>query len=159
MGKKIKQDPAEILEQKLEGLQRRREFRRLIVECAVLVGAIYVLLHYIIGIAFVSGCSMEPTLHDGELVVFYRLDKEYRKDDIVIIQREDRIHYVKRIAACGNEQVETSEEGVETPYKVPAGAYFVLGDNRADSIDSRTFGAIDQDEIIGRVFFHLGMTQ
>lgn len=159
MGKKIKQDPAEVLEEKLDVLQRRREFRRLFVECVILVGAIYVLLHYIIGIAFISGNSMEPTLLDGELVVFYRLDREYRKDDIVIIQREDNIQYVKRIAACGNERVETSEEGVEIPYEVPAGAYFVLGDNREDSIDSRTFGVIRHEEIVGRVFFHLGMTQ
>ncbi|MCI8556580.1 MAG: signal peptidase I [Lachnospiraceae bacterium] len=159
MGKRIKQDPAVILEEKLDRLQRRREFKQLFAESVILVGAIYVLLHYIIGIAFVSGSSMEPTLLDGELVVFYRLDKEYRKDDIVIIQCEDGIQYVKRIAACGNEQVEISEEGVETSYEVPAGTYFVLGDNQADSIDSRMFGAVKQEEIVGRVFFHLGMTQ
>ena len=142
----------------MDRLQRRREFKQLFAESVILVGAIYVLLHYIIGIAFVSGSSMEPTLLDGELVVFYRLDKEYRKDDIVIIQRKDGIQYVKRIAACGNEQVEISEEGVETSYEVPAGTYFVLGDNRNNSDDSRygDVGNIQKKNIEGGLWFVAG---
>lgn len=158
MGKEQKRSPDEILEYKLDRLRRRREFRQIFVECLVLVGAVYVLLQYIIGIAFVSGGSMEPTLLNGELVVFYRLDREYRKDDIVVFRREDDIQYIKRIAACGGEQVSADAEG-EEPYEVPGGAYFVLGDHLEDSVDSRSFGVIWQDEIEGRVFFHLGMTR
>ena len=50
-------------------------------------------------------------------------------------------------------------EDITFPYTVPEGCYFVLGDNRENSSDSRSFGAVPLDEITGRVFFHLGMTK
>ncbi len=159
MKKEIKRTPDEVLEARLGGLHRRQEFRQILIECMLLAGLIYVLLHYIIGITFVNGDSMEPTLKGGELVVFYRLDQEYQKGDIVIVRPEDGQQYVNRIIACGNERVDAAEEGVETPCDVPAGCYFVLGDNRQDSEDSRTFGAVEKERIAGRVFFHLGMTR
>lgn len=159
MKKEIKWNPDEILEAKLYKLHHRREFRQALIECVALAGIVYVLLHYIIGITFVSGRSMEPTLVDGELVIFYRLDQEYQKGDIVIIRQEDNTQFVRRIIACGNERVETIEEGVEVPFEIPSESYFVLGDNQADFIDSRTFGAVRKEEIVGRVFFHLGMTR
>ncbi len=159
MGKEQKQNPEEVLERKLDRLRRRREFCQIFIECLVLVGTIYVLLHYVVGIAFVSGGSMEPTLLNGELVVFYRLDQDYRDGDIVVIRREDDIQYIKRIAACGGELVDDTVEGVEEACEVPGGAYFVLGDHLEDSVDSRSFGVVWPKEIEGRVFFHLGMTR
>ena len=159
MKKEIKRNPDEVLDARLNRLQHRREFRQILIECIVLAGLIYVLLHYIIGIALVSGSSMEPALSDGELVIFYRLDQEYQKGDIVIIQRENDIQYVKRIAARGNERIEIDEDGGETPFDVPAGSYYVLGDNREDSIDSRSFGAVKKEEIVGRVIFHGGVAR
>ena len=122
-------------------------------------------------------------MKDGELVVFYRLDQVYQKDDIVIVGRDGGTEYIKRIVAESGDTLELSEEGklsvngteedrlavsgqtlpnvdgVEFPYTVPDGCYFVLGDNRENSQDSRTFGAVSQEEIRGRVFFHLGMAK
>jgi len=183
MRKEVRQTPNEILEEKIDKLQRSREWKHFLVECVVLAAAIYVLFHYIIGIAFVSGSSMEPSLKDGELVVFYRLDQGYRENDIVIIHREGNLEYIKRIVAAGGDTVELSDEGkllvngvpeasgtvftetratsenVTFPYEVPKGCYFVLGDNRVNSKDSRIFGAVPEAEITGRVFFHLGIAQ
>ena len=120
---------------------------------------------------------------DGELVVFYRLDQAYQPGDIVIIHRSDNIEYIKRVVAEPGDTVELSEEGallvngeeeeglagmgktlpvqdgVEFPYAVPENCYFVLGDNRENSLDSRSFGVVKEEEITGRVFFHLGMTK
>ncbi len=182
MKKDEKQSVDEILEEKIEKVQRKREWKRFLIECVVVVTAVYLIFHYCIGLAFVSGHSMEPALKDGELVVFYRLDQAYQTDDIVIIHREENVEYVKRIVAEPGDVVELSEDGVllvngspedrevlgetlpvsggvEFPCTVPEGSYFVLGDNRENSRDSRVFGAVPREEITGRVFFHLGMTQ
>ena len=61
-----------------------------------------------------------------------------------------------RLAVSG--QTLPEDGSIEFPYTVLEGSYFVLGDNRENSSDSRSFGAVSQDEIVGRVFFHLGMT-
>ena len=171
MKKVGKQSVEEILEGKIEKVQRRREWKRFLVECVVVVAAVYIIFHYCIGLAFVSGHSMEPSLKDGELVVFYRLDQAYQPGDIVIIHRSDNIEYIKRVVAEPGDTVELSEglagmgktlpvqDGVEFPYAVPENCYFVLGDNRENSLDSRSFGVVKEEEITGRVFFHLGMTK
>lgn len=175
MEKEVKQNPEKILEEKIEKIQRRHEWKQFLLECVIIVVAVYATFHYIIGIAFVSGHSMEPTLKDGEMVLYYRLDKEYQKDDIVIVRRGEGVYYIKRAVACGGGHVDLNEEGnllvdgevqsgtlpieggIGFPYEVPEGSYFVLGDNRMVSKDSRTFGAVAKKEIVGRVFLHLGM--
>ncbi len=172
----------EILDEKIERVQRRREWKRFLLECLVIAAAVYLIFHYCIGLAVVSGHSMEPSLRNGELVVFYRLDQAYQTDDIVIIHRAENVEYIKRIIAGPGDVVELTEEGdllvngegeerivsgrtlplsedITFPYTVPEGCYFVLGDNRENSSDSRSFGAVPLDEITGRVFFHLGMTK
>ncbi len=183
MSKKGLQTPEEILDEKIDKLQRGRERKRFVVECLVLAAAIYVVFQYVIGIAFVNGDSMQPTLQDGELVVFYRLDQEYQKDDLVIFRQEGGQEYLKRIVAAENETVDMDEEGrllvnevpeerkfingtleletesVAYPYKVSKNCYFVLGDNRENSRDSRAYGEVKEGAIVGRVFFHLGLTK
>ena len=182
MKKEERQSVDEILEDRIEKVQRRREWRRFLVECVVIVAAVYLIFHYCIGLAFVSGHSMEPSLKDGQLLVFYRLHSSYQPDDIVIVHRQENVEYIKRIVAEPGDVLELTEDGallvngeeesgrmtagatlpasdgVEFPYTVPEGCYFVLGDNRENSQDSRVFGAVRKEEITGRAFFHLGMT-
>lgn len=173
----------EILEDRIEAVQRRRELRRFLTECIVAAAVVYLVFHYVAGLAFVSGSSMEPSLKDGELVFFYRLDSEYQTGDIVVIHREENMEYIKRIAAEPGDVVELTENGevlvngrpeegfpdggwtapsgdaVSYPCTVPENCYFVLGDNREKSKDSRSFGVVAEDEIIGRVCVHLGMAR
>lgn len=172
-----------ILEERKRRLYGRREFRRFVVECVVLAALIYAAFHYVIGLAVVSGSSMEPGLTDGEAVLFYRLDESYQTNDLVIIHRADGVEYIKRVVAEPGDVVELSEEGallvngklreistavgktqstsaeVAYPYTVPADSYFVLGDNRENSKDSRSFGAVKAADITGRVFVYMGMTR
>ncbi len=173
--------PDEVLEGKIDRIHRKREWRRFWIECVLMFVVLYFLFHNIIGIAFVSGHSMEPTLKDGELLLFYRLDKEYQTGDLIIVRREEDVEYIKRVVADGQDRIELDEDGIvwingeqeqgsylyaQTypisdqivfPYEVPEDSYFVMGDNRENSKDSRMFGAVSSDEITGRVFFHMGM--
>jgi signal peptidase I len=123
----------------------------------------------------VYGQSMEPNLHPNQRLIVdklsYRLHSPQR-DDIVVVDLPDMEEMlVKRIIALPGERVEVRRGVVHvngapipepyahdlTPYDMapltlePL-SYFVMGDNRGNSNDSRSFGPITRDEIVGRVW-------
>lgn len=175
------QDPEEILDNRIERVQRKRETSRSVLELLIFIAVGYVVFFYIIGVVRVQGVSMTPNLRDGELLLFYRLDKQYKEGDIVLIHMGDHTEFVKRIVAVEGDTVDLEEETgtllvngepLEEPYiysktypttdkvtfplKVGAGEVFVLGDNREVSRDSREFGCVRVSEITGRVLLHGG---
>lgn len=141
---------------------------------AVVLAAIIVLF---VARAFtVDGPSMQPTLHTGERLlidkVTYRLRDPHRGDVVVFRYPSDpRQYYIKRVVGLPGDEIRITggllhingtaihEEytigpifGEYGPYTVPDGRYFVLGDNRNNSEDSRSHrvGAVPRDLIIGR---------
>lgn len=141
-----------------------------LVIAAVVAGLV---LTRIFALIRVDGSSMEPTLIDGE-VLFLRRTKEVRAGDIAGIHYGEKI-LLKRVIGMPGDEIEIDEEGgvyvngrlleepylakkslerceLEFPVKVPEGAFFVLGDNRPVSIDSRdgSVGYIKEDQIVGR---------
>ncbi|WP_077325867.1 signal peptidase I [Virgibacillus siamensis] len=147
---------------------------------AILIAVIlaFLLRSFVFATSIVEGESMEPTLEDGETILFNKfvyLTGEPERGDIVIIDRPIK-NYVKRIIALPGETIEVknhvlyidgkkyeetfiSEEarnhtGNFGPYTVPENEYFVMGDNREISMDSRNgLGFIQEDTIIGRSEF------
>lgn len=124
----------------------------------------------------VPSASMMPTLRPGDHVVVdklaYRFGEPHRRDLVVFhAPRTDEL-LLKRIVAVGGDLVGI-EDGVLHvdghairepfvnrrlvdsvyfgPVRVPDGAVFMMGDRREDSIDSRTFGPVSRDRIVGRV--------
>lgn len=124
----------------------------------------------------VQGQSMEPTLHNNERVIVekvtYRLFHGPRRGDVVIIKVTDQTEpLVKRVVGLPGETVAVRggqvfidgvllEEGWAIhqggpdypPTRVPPLHVFVLGDNRGHSNDSRSFGPVPVDQIIGRAW-------
>lgn len=132
----------------------------------------------------VEGESMYPTFDSGDYLIVdelsYRFSEPQRGDVIVFrYPGNESIFYIKRIIGLPGETVSidrgavsiTREDGtvisLEEPYVISedatyttrtiigSGEYFVMGDNRPRSSDSRVWGLLQEDEIMGRAFLQL----
>ncbi|MEI3611048.1 signal peptidase I [Pseudogracilibacillus sp. SO30301A] len=147
---------------------------------AIIIAVIlaFLLRTFVFATSIVEGESMHPALEDGERIVFNKLIyiiSEPARGDIIIIQHPQK-NYVKRIIGLPNETIEMRDhtlfiDGVKQdstfvneydelltgnfgPIEIPEDSYFVMGDNRAISKDSRNgLGFIDRSDIIGRSEF------
>lgn len=143
----------------------------------IVVAALSVLVATILLPVFqIYGTSMKPTLTEGD-IVFSIKAKQFKRGDIVAFYYNNRI-LVKRVIALPGETVtiysngdvyvsgvyleepyikakNAGETDIEYPYTVPENSYFVLGDHRNTSIDSRNsaIGCIDGEEIVGKILF------
>jgi signal peptidase I len=142
----------------------------------VVVAAVAVLIATLfLPILQISGDSMSPTLEHDEIVVLLKT-KKIERGDLIGFYYQGKI-LLKRVIALPEEEVAIDADGnvyvngellnepyvtdkglgdcdLEFPYKVPGTGYFVMGDQRSNSVDSRNsvIGAISQEDIIGKVF-------
>ena len=126
----------------------------------------------------ISGTSMKPTFHEGEIVVSLK-NANLSNGDIIAFYHGNKI-LVKRIIATSSEWVNIDKDGnvyvnnilieedyvlekilgdtdVEFPFQVPEETYFVLGDDRSTSVDSRSseIGTVKTEDIVGKVIFRV----
>jgi len=157
---------------------RLRGLLREILDTAILIGAIYALVNLASVRFIVEGPSMQPNFYTGQVLVVSRLHYllgSPQRGDIVVFnppnQPADEPPYIKRVIGVPGDEVEIRDtlvyvNGVQLdePYinepcrssMCPDGRwqlgedeYFVMGDNRNHSSDSRRFGTITTSEIIG----------
>jgi signal peptidase I len=139
---------------------------------AIALGAV-VIFSFVFGIMRVTDPSMEPHFQDGDLVLFYRLDKDYSSQDVVVYENNGFLTSGRVVAKGGDtvnidsrgllvngsyqqEQGITDEttqvaDGVTFPLTVPEGSVFLLGDNRDEAVDSRIVGCVPVDQTLGKV--------
>ena len=142
---------------------------------AALGGALMILIHvFLIQVSVVRGNSMEPALHDGDRLVVDRVTHNLggvERGDVVVLRypRNPDIDFVKRVVALPGDLVAmrggvlfvngtVSDDYGCIPdrenlreHRVPPGMFFVLGDNRPISCDSREFGLVPEDLLKGKV--------
>ena len=149
------------------------------VSVLVVVAAVAVLITTLfLPILQISGDSMSPTLEHDEVVVLLKT-KKFDRGDLIGFYYQGKI-LLKRVIALPQDEVAIDADGnvyvngellqepyvtekglgdcdLECPYKVPGTGYFVMGDRRSNSVDSRNsvIGAISKDDIIGRVFIRV----
>lgn len=124
----------------------------------------------------IYGSSMSPTLTDGQIVITMK-SKQFSSGDVVSLWYGNKL-LVKRVIGCPGDWINIDEEGnlyvndvlleepyltekaigettIELPYQVADGCWFVVGDNRDVSIDSRSaaVGSIPSDQIAGKIVF------
>lgn len=153
--------------------RRASSLLREVVETVLLTAIIIVLVNAATSRFRIEGNSMEPNLHDSEYVLIdkisYRLHPPQRGDVIVFERTGEDRDYIKRIIGLPGDTVEVHAGQVlvngvalDEPYinqvirnDMPArliepDRYFVMGDNRNNSSDSRSFGSVAEQAIIGR---------
>ena len=143
---------------------------------AVILVVVVLLRTFIATPVIVDGGSMDDTLHDGQILLLKKYDHSYERFDIVVFNYNGE-KLVKRIIGLPGDHVKyengalyINDELMDDPFAsitrdydltylgfdtIPEGYYFVLGDNRTKSSDSRVIGLISEDLIKGTTTFRL----
>lgn len=140
---------------------------------ALVLAALLAARAFVLTPVSVHGVSMEPTVHDGTALVARWVDPgELRRGQLVVFRDPQGTLALKRVVGVAGDDVairdavlEVNDRPVSEPYvdesridgtyfgpvHVPEGSVFVMGDNRAPSIDSRIYGPIRFNRVIGKV--------
>jgi len=170
-------DDAILLEETSTESSKLWGIAREIIETILLAAVIWLAVNFATARYVVDGQSMEPNLHTGQFLIVSRLSYKFnspQRGDIIVFDfpGNPADDYVKRVIGLPGDTV-TIQEGqlfinsnrLGEPYLrdervmptqgrwvVPQGSYFVLGDNRAHSSDSRSWGMLPEDAIIGKAW-------
>lgn len=163
---------AGVIAKRLERIRTRIETVQLIGRIILIGVALWYLLTHVFLITQAKGQNMFPAIKDGDLVIAFRMQKEYMKGDVVVCEVNGET-YVGRIGANSTDIINLSETGTITvngtvqggeiiyptfakegfayPLKVPEDSVFILGDYRTAAEDSRDFGPVPYSQVLGKV--------
>lgn len=139
--------------------------------------------YFIVDLTAVSGRSMEPTLQTGDIMIVNKIANnlgiDYKRGDIVIVNSpiEDKL-YIKRVIGLPNDKIFikdgsfyindhklnenylkdntiTKETTFINSWNLESDEYFLVGDNREKSNDSRKFGPIKRSDFVGKAFLRI----
>ena len=140
----------------------------------IIVLMMLVLFGVVFGLKRMDTLAMQPSVVEGDLLLYYRLARDYNVGDVVVVEKDGK-DYVLRIVAKSGQRVNINDEGkvlvdyypealepfyltekseesqIRLPYTVPAGHVFVMGDYREATEDSRQFGSVHINDVKGKV--------
>lgn len=147
----------------------------------IIVGVILT-IKYVVSLEQVVGPSMQPNYKSGDLLLLNKISYRFRNPrmfEVVVISNDETKYMIKRIIGLPGDSIEYKDnklyingevtkeyfetEGITNDFSlseleydvIPDDYYFVMGDNRENSLDSRYYGLIKKDQILGKVQFRL----
>ena len=160
-----------------------REFIIDFIKLLIVIVIILLLMIYVVSITQVVGNSMNHTMSNGDVLVLNKIKYRFtdiKRGDMISLEYDDTKYLIKRVIGLPGDTIsiknnnlyingelyvenyldenlvyedfELSSLGYD---KIPDDMYFVLGDNREDSLDSREIGLIHKDQVIGKVSFRI----
>lgn len=150
-----------------------QDILQLLLKIILVIIAFILLFTFLFGVFWVQDAAMVPAVHDGDLVIFYRIDKDYVANDAIVMEYQGE-RQVRRVVAVTGDTVDITEagllingnlvqeqniyqetlpylEGITYPVTVGEQQVFVLGDNRENSVDSRIYGLVEIRDTLGKV--------
>lgn len=164
--------PVQVISARRASLALRKDYLDLLSRAVLIALVAWIAFSQFFLLMQNRGQDMFPAVKDGDLVIAYRLQKDYEKDDLVVYLRNGE-HCVGRIAARAGDYVNITEDGallvngtvqsgeivyptypkenIVYPYAVPDGTVFILADYRTQAQDSRDFGPVETKDIEAKV--------
>ena len=158
------------------------EFFRDAFKYIIVVIVVFLLFIFVVGLQQVVGPSMSPTLKEGNIIIVNKLVyrfKNIQRNDIVVLSQDEK-YMIKRVIGLPGDNIEykdsylyvngikykekfLSNDVVTKDFslkdlgydKIPDNMYLVLGDNRENSLDSRSYGLVSKKNIIGKTFIRI----
>ena len=172
----------EEIQVELDRIKYKRRYRSVLrstIYTLVVVAAVAILVATLwLPVLQIYGSSMSPTLNEGDVVVSIK-KADYQQGDVLAFYYNNKL-LVKRLIALPGSWVNIDEAGnvavdgvlleepylaekalgetnIEFPYQVPDNRYFVIGDHRSTSVDSRNtaVGCVSEEQIVGRIIFRV----
>lgn len=150
-----------------------REMAGLVIRILVIVSVFGLVFTFVYGLHRVSDDEMNPAVKHGDMLMYYRLDKNYDIGDLVLVNWQQQTE-VRRVVAKAGDVVDISEDGllvngalqqeahifqetlryenaIDFPVSLGLNQVFLLGDARQNATDSRVYGPVDVDDTLGTV--------
>lgn len=148
--------------------------QRFLIHLLILVTVFWIMYGWVFGLMHAPNNDMYPRIDADDLILYYRLDKDMKAQDIAVLKKNDTV-YVGRVVAVGGDTVDITDDGrlminghsvyeanifygtprfegfVEYPVTLEPDTYFVLADQRQSGEDSRYYGTVKKSEILGTV--------
>ncbi len=164
-------DVSKEIRKKRYNLATRQGYISLLYNVIIMIIILLITFKWVFTITIAHGTNMYPAVLDGDVLLGYRLDHDYVKNDVVVCTVNGR-QEIARVVAKEGDNVDITEDGLlyvngtrqtgeiafltmpgtqQYPYTVPQGCVYLLGDYRPQTYDSRDYGPVETKQIKAKV--------